>query len=316
MRALVLRDIGDIGVDEVPSPAKRDGEVILSVRACGICGSDIPRAFKTGAHRMPLIIGHEFCGEADGKRYGVYPLIPCGCCEPCKKGWFEMCKSYDYLGSRRDGGFAEQVSVPEKNLIELPDEVSFSQAAMLEPMAVAVHAMKRAMASRHDGRIGSAVIIGAGTIGRLLSMFLSDAGVGDVQFCDSRVSGDEERVMSHFSGMGADAVFECVGREESYGLALRLAGSAGVVVLVGNPYGDMTAARDDYWRILRQQLTVIGTWNSSFRDDWEYALRRVADGAVHPEALITHRFELSDIVSGFYIMRDKSEKYCKIMCEL
>jgi len=105
---------------------------------------------------MPLIIGHEFSGEiaqcgekADsawkGKRVGIFPLIPCGECTPCHNKMYEMCRHYSYLDSRRNGAFAEYVSVPEWNLIELPNNVSYEQAAMLEPMAVAAHSMRRCL---------------------------------------------------------------------------------------------------------------------------------------------------------------------------
>ena len=181
MKALVLHDVGKISVEEVNKPFPKAGEVLLKVMACGICGSDIPRAYKDGAHAMPLIIGHEFagvveeCGESVdkswmGKRVGVFPLIPCKECECCKNNKYEMCKDYSYLGSRRDGGFAEYVTVPEWNLIELPERVSFEQAAMLEPMAVAVHAIRRVRPTSED----SVVIMGLGTIGLLVTMLLLD----------------------------------------------------------------------------------------------------------------------------------------------
>ena len=158
MKAWVLHRINDIRLETVEMPAPQSGEVLVAVKAVGICGSDIPRIYRTGAHRHPLIPGHEFSGvvevlgkDADsawlGKRVGVFPLIPCRACGPCMRGQYEMCRNYDYLGSRRDGGFAEYAAVPADNLIELPDNISFEEAAMLEPMAVAVHAMRRVLPS-------------------------------------------------------------------------------------------------------------------------------------------------------------------------
>ena len=307
MKGLLLKEIGDIEVTGLPEPEVAENETLVSVRACGICGSDIPRAYDTGAHKMPLVIGHEFSGVTeDGRRVGVFPLIPCGKCEMCKAGHFELCRSYDYLGSRRDGGFAELVAVPQKNLIDLPDEVSFEQAAMLEPMAVAVHAMRRALTAYGSDLPKSAAVIGTGTIGHLVRMFLEKAGVESVAQPDTRHESVSEQAY--------DVVFECVGKSETYETALRMARPLGVVMLVGNPHSDMTAKRDAYWQILRQQLTVLGTWNSTFPDDWQYALERVASGAIHPEGLITHRFDIDNIVQGFELMRDKREKYTKVMC--
>ena len=153
MKAWVLHGVNDIRYEETERPVAPAGEVLVRVRAAGICGSDIPRIYDTGAHRHPLICGHEFSGCVEsvgdgvdaawiGKRVGIFPLIPCRECAQCKKQRYEMCSHYDYLGSRRDGGFAEYVSVPEWNLLALPDAVSYEAAAMLEPMAVAVHAMR------------------------------------------------------------------------------------------------------------------------------------------------------------------------------
>ena len=154
MKAWVLHDIAQIRCEEIEKPKITENEVLVAVRAVGICGSDIPRIYKTGAYSFPLIPGHEFSGivvESSseknkawiGKRVGVFPLIPCKSCMPCRKKQYEMCRSYSYLGSRRDGGFAQYVAVPVDNLVELPETVSFEAAAMLEPMSVAVHAMKR-----------------------------------------------------------------------------------------------------------------------------------------------------------------------------
>ena len=152
MKAWVLHEIGDFRLEEVEEPELAKEEVLVAVKAAGICGSDIPRVYRTGTYSYPTIPGHEFSGKvvglgakADpkwlGKRVGIFPLIPCQNCIPCQNREFEMCRHYSYLGSRRDGGFAEFVAVPQWNLIELPDQVSYEQAAMLEPMAVAVHAL-------------------------------------------------------------------------------------------------------------------------------------------------------------------------------
>ena len=118
MKALVLEDIGKLNIRDINKPLPKAGEVLVRVMACGVCGSDIPRAYKDGAHNMPLVIGHEFAGIVEaagegvskdfvGKRVGVFPLIPCKKCGPCINKQYEMCRSYGYLGSRCNGGFAE-----------------------------------------------------------------------------------------------------------------------------------------------------------------------------------------------------------------
>ena len=343
MKSWVLYGVNDIRFEERPVPAPGKGEVLVKVGAAGICGSDIPRIYETGAHRHPLIPGHEFAGIVEetgadtdaawaGKRVGVFPLIPCKKCPECLQKRYEMCRSYDYLGSRRDGGFAEYVCVPEWNLLPLPDEVSLQAAAMLEPMAVAVHAMRRGAPE-----VGERIMVcGLGTIGLLLSMFLLDAGmkaedlyvIGNKQlqkkqalalgipeenYCNSRETDAREWA----GGIGADLYFECVGRAETAALGLHAAAAGGRVVMMGNPHSDMSFSREDYWKILRKQLKVTGTWNSTYgpdeADDWSYVLERLKSGAVDPESLISHRFGLNELEKGLHIMRDRTEEYCKIM---
>ena len=417
MKAWVLHGINEIRLETVELPALESGQALVAVKAAGICGSDIPRIYRTGAHRHPLIPGHEFSGvvesvgkETDsawlGKRVGVFPLIPCGACGPCIKGQYEMCRNYGYLGSRRDGGFAEYVAVPAENLIELPDNVSFEEAAMLEPMAVAVHAMRRvlpeesraesgptgavnasgqtthgesrkpeqALPAETDGRGQSMnqpqtdavapqavegilpagtgveetiVVCGLGTIGLLLTALLLERGksrrksgssggrvlvIGNKDFqrqkilelglsaeayCDSRVQDAGRWILERTGGRGGDVIFECVGRNETLRQAVDSAAPAGRICLVGNPASDMALEREVYWKILRNQLTVTGTWNSSFShkasDDWHYALERLSRKDLMPGRLISHRFSLEELEKGLHIMRDKSEDYVKIM---
>lgn len=345
MKAWVLHGIDDIRFETVDKPALADKEVLINVKAVGICGSDIPRIYQTGAHRHPLIPGHEFSGVvaetgagADakwiGQKVGIFPLIPCGKCLPCQRKQYEMCRSYDYVGSRRDGAFAEYVAVPERNLLLLPETVRFEEAAMLEPMAVAVHAMRQTLPDASD----TVVVCGLGTIGMLLLMFLQEAGVKNLlaignkeaqrqtvcklgisqeNYCDSRAQNAAEWVLERTDGMGADVFFECIGKNETVSMAVDVAAPSGRITMVGNPYSDMTLQKDVYWKVLRNQLTVRGTWNSSFTgeqtDDWHYVLERLAERKIAPAELISHCFSLEELETGLHIMRDKSDDYIKVM---
>ena len=353
MKAYVLHDINDLRFEETAKPIPQGHAGLVKVEAVGICGSDIPRIFYNGAHHMPLIPGHEFAGtvvevgaEADqnwlDKRVGVFPLIPCMKCPQCLKRQYEMCRRYDYLGSRSDGGFAEYVAVPEWNLLELPEQVSFEQAAMLEPASVAMHAIRSIEVQKND----TVAVCGLGTIGLLLAMHLKGMGVERVyvlgnkdaqrqmaarigigtgienglegaDFCDTRQEDAERWIMDKTGGAGVDVFFECIGKKEIVALGLKATAAGGRVMLVGNPASDMGLQRDVYWQILRKQLTVKGTWNSSFwhgeEDDWNLVLGAIREGKIHPEELITHRFSLGELHGGMEIMRDKSEDYVKIM---
>lgn len=345
MKAYVLYGINDFRLETLPDPIPDEDEVIVEVKAAGICGSDIPRIYKTGAHFHPLVPGHEFSGvvtklgsrvdpQWQGKRVGVFPLIPCGTCAQCRKRQYEMCRNYSYLGSRRDGGFAEFAAVPVHNLIDLTENVSFVEAAMLEPMAVAVHAMRRICPKQQD----TIAVCGLGTIGLLLLMFLREAGMEKIMaignkdfqknrvrqmgiteenYCDCREKNLEQWIMGRTCGQGVDIFFECVGKNETYIQAVNNTAPGGSIMLMGNPYSDMELEKSVYWKLLRNQLTVMGSWNSSFthdaQDDWHYVLERLDQKRITPATLISHRFLLNELEQGFFIMRDKTEDYGKIM---
>lgn len=345
MKAWMLRDIGEFCYEDVQLPELREDEVLVAVKATGVCGSDIARVFETGAHRMPLIPGHEFSGEVmrvgvgvdsawHGKRVGVFPLIPCKECVTCKQKKYEMCRNYSYLGSRRDGGFAEFAAVPEWNLIPLPEKVSFEAAAMLEPMAVAVHAMRRIRPGKED----MVMVCGLGAIGMLLALFLRESGVRNIllvgnkdfqcdvvqrlgfsaeQYCNSSKQDVTEWVQAKTKGNGVSAVFECVGKNDTVSLVVDCAAPGGKVCLVGNPYTDLHMEKSVYWKILRNQLTVTGIWNSSFThdadDDWHYVLQRLEKGRIVPEELISHKVPLERVGEHLEMMRDKTEWYIKVM---
>lgn len=348
MKAWVLYGVGDLRCESVEEPVPAQGEVLLQVRAAGICGSDIPRIYRTGAHVHPLIPGHEFSGLVvrtgpgvdpawQGRRAGVFPLIPCRECLPCRRGQYEMCRNYGYLGSRRNGGFGEYVAVPAWNLIPLPESVSFEEAAMLEPMAVAVHAMRRVLPEKGE----TVAVCGLGTIGLLLLMFLREAGVRETgrilvvgnkeaqrktvlemglepdDYCDSRTQDPGQWILEQTRGRGADVFFECVGKNETVTQAVENTASGGRICLMGNPASSMVLEKETYWKILRSQLRLTGTWNSSFThgadDDWNYCIERLGAKRVKPGKLVTHRYPLEELRQGLHIMRDKTQDYIKIM---
>ena len=345
MNGQVLYGIKDLRYEQIDIPEIKEDEVLVKVMAAGICGSDVPRTFQTGAHRHPIVLGHEFSGMVVAvgekvssdwlhKAVGIFPLLPCKECNPCRKKEYEMCRNYNYLGSRCHGGFAEYVAVPVWNLIELPKEVSYEAAAMLEPMAVAVHAMRKVRPKKNE----TVVVCGQGTIGLLLVMFLMDLGVSKIlivgnkesqkryagnlgieshAFCNSQKMDAASWIMEQTGGLGPDVFFDCVGKNETLQLAVDTTAAAGRVMLVGNPYSDISLKKDVYWKILRNQLTLYGTWNSSFtgekEDDWNYVLDCLQRGAISPEKLITHRMNLEQLQEGLTIMKEKKEDYIKIM---
>lgn len=344
MKAYVLEGINQLEYKEIDKPSLPAGHVLVEVQATGICNSDIARVFTTGTYHFPTIPGHEFSGKvveaADeqgaswvGKRVGVFPLIPCQECACCRDKKYEMCSNYNYLGSRCDGGFAEYVAVPVWNLIELPDEVSFQEAALLEPASVGLHAVRRL---NLDG-VSSVAILGLGTIGIVMAQWLRILGVKTViatghnekhgQMMKQVAAMNYEYVQAHGSvvdqimeltnGEGVDAVLDCVANSDSLTDALACVKAAGQIVVVGNPRGDISIDKNSYWKILRKQIRLTGTWNSSFThdddDDWNMVLKECANGNLHLKELITHELNFDELQKGLNIMRDKLEYRNKVM---
>lgn len=343
MKARVLHAVGDLKYEDYPIPELKPDEVLMKVKACGICGSDIPRIFVNGTYHFPTIPGHEFAGEVVaaaskenekyiGTRAAVFPLIPCRECTSCNKGVYETCKNYDYLGSRSDGAFAEYVRVPVWNLVPIADNVSFEEAAMAEPTAVALHALRRAGVEIGD----TVVIYGPGTIGMLIAQWARAWGAGKVLLVGTDMNNYEfieslgfynyfnashgdpiEWIMEQTDGNGADIAIEAVGIAVTANNCLDSVASGGKVIFVGNPHGDFTFAQNTYWQILRKQLQIFGTWNSAYNNtpqsDWSVVVDAMSSGAVKVKPLITHKFSLEDMDKGLEIMKEGKEFYSKVM---
>ena len=353
MKAYVLNGIDQLDYMEVDKPKLKSGWALVKVLAAGVCESDIPRIFTTGTYHFPTIPGHEFagrvvevCDEADkkwiGKRVGVFPLIPCKECFVCKEEAYEMCRNYDYIGSRRDGGFAEYVAVPIWNLIEIPEEMSIEAAAMLEPAAVARHAVGQLQITPED----TVVLFGLGTIGIIITQWLHIMGVKKVYTIghhsehgevmkqtaskeyeyfndiDSGMEQDEicdvkNWLMERTDGKGVTIAIDCVGSAEVLGTCINCVRPGGQILVVGNPRGDMELEKAVYWKILRNQIRLAGTWNSSFchsvEDDWNQVIKTCCDGTLKLPDLITHRLAFDDLKKGLLIAKDKTEYRNKIM---
>lgn len=332
MKAYVLHGIGDLRYEDVPVPDIRPGWALVRVLAAGICSSDIPRIFEKGTYHFPTIPGHEFCGVVEdtaspedrrwvGKRVGVFPLIPCKKCVSCRKGQYETCSNYDYIGSRRDGGFAEYAAAPVWNLIELPDSVSDIQGALLEPAAVALHAVKRA--EIFPG--ASVCVVGTGAIGLLAGQWAKILSAGRVAVKGRSEAKRQivrqcglEYLQDARSGEEFDCVIEAVGSARALEESLLLTKPGGRLVLMGNPDGARTLSQDLYWRILRKQLTLTGTWNSSYGgadSDWTHAVTAMENGGLRTDALVSRVLGQRELAEGLAAMREGVEPYCKLILE-
>lgn len=319
---LTAYENGKVAVEESAKPVLSKGEVLLRVRACGICGSDVPRAFAGKSYYYPIVLGHEFSGEVvesengewRGKRVCVFPLLPCKECEFCKKEQWANCIRYDYYGSRRNGGMQEFLAVKEENLVELPENVSFEAGAMIEPVAVCLHTIKKANVQKGE----SVVVYGAGTIGLLCGMWAKSFGAETVYAVDI----DEKKIemakalgFEKYENQAVDVAVEASGASACLNGALNAVKAFGRVAIVGNASADMTIKKENYAHILRKQLRIFGSWNSDFSskvNDWKESLRAIEEGKIQPQKLITHTFELSESDKAFEIIKNR-EFYNKIM---
>ena len=333
MHAYVLQSVNQLCYKEIDKPSCPRGWAIIRVKAAGICSSDIDRIFYKGTYHFPTIPGHEFSGivesvgdEKDdsliGKRVGIFPLIPCKECSQCKDKHYEMCINYDYLGSRRDGGFAELVAVPIWNIIEIPESMPFVIAAMLEPISVARHAIECGKIEKGN----SVGIIGSGMIAISAAQWAYAMGAKDVTIIGRT---DSKRKLIENCGINYlvcndadhvnqfDMVLEAVGSQEAINMAINAAASGSKIVLMGNPTGNIVLPQNTYWRILRKQLSVYGTWNSQYDgknpSDWTATINSITAGDIKTNGLISHVFNQENLVDGLKIMKDHTEPYCKIM---
>lgn len=325
MKAAVLHGVADLRYEDVPRPVAGEGEVLLKVMAAGVCGSDIPRIFTKGTYHFPTIPGHEFAGqivESDdpallGRKAAVFPLLPCRKCAACQVGEYVKCENYDYYGSRRDGAFAEYLAVDKRNLVLLDDKISYAEASLMEPAAVARAAIRRMQISLGD----KVVIFGAGPIGLMAAQWAKKAGAGLVRVVDIS---DEKLAFARRFGFEAydarrDGLCHCAlegtGASPAINNAIKALLPNGRLVLMGNPFGDMNIERGVYSEILRREITLLGTWNSSYNDrinDWEAVSKAMAEGDMSFEPLITHRFPLSQCHKALEMMRDKTEFFTKV----
>ncbi|QHW35001.1 galactitol-1-phosphate 5-dehydrogenase [Paenibacillus rhizovicinus] len=343
MKANVLYGLGDLRTADIDRPVPGAGEVLLRIGACGVCGSDIPRVFTKGTYRFPTVPGHEFAGRIVELGAGVdpallncksavFPLLPCRNCAYCEIGEFALCDNYDYMGSRRDGGFAEYIVVPVWNLVLAPDSLSFEELAMTEPAAVAVHALRQAGIDIGD----SVLISGAGPIGLMLAywsrawgasrIMLADVDATKLDFANALGFADTfnplqgsvgDWAKSLTNGAGADVAIEGAGISASWENCLRAVRKLGRVVLMGNPAGGMALTQDGYWEMLRKQLTVRGTWNSGYaaspRNEWKLAVDSMASGKLDLKPLISHRCSLDETFEALQMMRDRSQFFNKVL---
>lgn len=341
MKAARLHTIGDLRCDEVELPVPHGEELLVRVGACGICGSDLPRVFEHGSSngKYPLTIGHEFAGEvvqvgeqADpalvGVRAAIFPLIPCRKCDPCVTGNYAMCEDYDYLGSRRDGGFAEYCLIPSAWHLIPSEKASMEELSMTEPACVAQHAVRRANVQAGQ----TVVIFGAGPIGILAARWVEIFGAEpilvdispekvefarekDFRVVNSREENVIEAVKKWNGGHLADAVIEGTGVGAVLSSCIECVRAKGTIALLGNPAGETKIPQKLHSMMLRKEVDVHGVWNSSRApypvNEWEFTVRMMDEGILKTADLITDCLSLEELPQAMVEIKSGTRKIVK-----
>ncbi len=345
MKAGILNAPHNLALEDVPDPIVERGDLVLRVRAATVCGTDIRilRGKKTAGVRYPAIIGHEFAGEIVdvggggdfriGQRVTVDPAIPCGRCHYCKTGSENICANLIAIGYELDGAFAEYVRIPARaldcgNVREIPDTLSFEEAALTEPLACVVNGQQKVGVKPGD----EVVVLGAGPIGLLHVKLARFSGARRVIVSEPNAhrrqaaleagadvvidpSADDPAavVRAETAGLGADVAIVAIGVPSLANLALSLVKQRGRVSLfAGFSVGEMAPL--DVNRIHYGEITVTGAFGLS-RATFDTAFDLLARGRIDVRPFITQRFDLSDIVQALACAEGGSAVKVAIMGE-
>jgi L-iditol 2-dehydrogenase len=313
VKALLLSQYKHLEIADLPNPMPGHDEVLVSVAACGICGSDVHGYDGSSGRRIPpIVMGHEAAGTiaavgsgvsgfAEGDRVTFDSTIFCGACSNCRRGDVNLCDNRQVLGVscaefRRPGAFAEYVAVPSRVLYRLPESLSFEEAAMLEAVSVALHGVSLAQISEGC----TALIVGAGMIGLLTLQALRAAGCTRILVADldktrlklaldlgatAVLSADGDvvkQVMQLTGGAGVDIVTEAVGRNETVKASIESVRKGGTVVLVGNISPEVTLPLQ---KVVSRQIRLQGSCASS--GEYPRAIELLASGTIQVKPFIT-----------------------------
>ena len=317
MKALFYTGTQQIELRETDEPTVGDGECLVEVSHCGICGSDMHAYHGHDARRVPpMILGHEAVGTARtgihaGKRVAINPLVSCGKCVDCENDREHLCASRDLLGMKRPGAFAELVAAPEQNCVVLPDTLSFELAALSEPLACAVHAVNLAMDHcEMPAQEMSVSVLGGGAIGLLCALVFAHRGVGKLAIAEPnelrRSELSKATSASPYDPISGscplevvDVVLDAVGTGVTRAAASALVRPGGNIVHIG-----LQDSNDglDTRRMTLQEIGFVGTY--CYRpDEFKHAVKLLANGLINDPAWIDHR-PLSAGASGFSDIHD------------
>lgn len=340
MKALMLQAYNQFVYTDVPEPEIGPDDVLIQVKACGICGSDVHGMDGSSGRRIPpLIMGHEASGViagvganvrnwAGGARVTFDSTVYCGTCYFCRRGQINLCDNRRVLGVscqdyRQHGAFAEYVAVPQHILYSLPEGLSFERAAMVEALSIAVHAVELTPISLND----TAVVVGAGMIGLLVIQTLRNAGCGQVIAvdidqrkldlatqlgADYAFRADQVDVHAEVARVtqrrGAEVAFEVVGNTQALNTAISSLKKGGNLTLVGN-----LAPTTEFplQAVVTRQIRVQGSCSSN--GEYPACLAMIAGGRINVDAMISQVAPLAEGAHWFDRLYQGTEGFMKVI---
>ena len=336
MKQAVMTSPGKIEFHDVPVPPLAQGQVLVRMKRIGVCGSDI-HVFH-GKHALtpyPVVQGHEVSGVIEkvgpgvtgfspGQAVTFQPQVTCGTCYPCTHGDYHICDHLKVMGFQTTGAASELFAVDAKKVLRLPPGMSLEHGAMMEPLAVGVHALKRGGGSK--GR--KVLVLGAGPIGNLVAQAARGLGATDVLITDLSdyrldlaarcgISGGvnpakadlSESVRRRFGEGKADLILECVGAQKTMEQAVAVARKGTDIIVVG-VFGDKPVV--DMGTVQDRELRLIGTLMYQ-EPDWKDAIALVEGGKVNLEPLVTDRYPFDRYLEAYKYIDANREKAMKVM---
>ncbi|HEV3486663.1 MAG TPA: galactitol-1-phosphate 5-dehydrogenase [Vicinamibacterales bacterium] len=342
MKALLLSEPGKLGMADMPVPEISDEDILVRVRACGICGSDVHGYDGSSGRRIPpLVMGHEAAGVVERAGAGVKEFEPgdrvtfdstvyCGRCDFCRRGEVNLCDNRMVLGVscgdyRRHGAFAEYVAIPARIACKLPDQIPFEHAAVIEALSVAVHAVGRKAPAPDD----TVLVIGCGMIGLLVIQVLRARGARRIAAVDVDANrramaqragatwtfdGNDPRLLdsvrSLTEGRGADVALEAVGRTETVQAAIRGVRKGGTVIVIGNLAPRVELPLQE---LVTREISLLGSCASS--GEYPACIDLMARGAVDVAPLISVTAPLEEGPAWFERLHRGREPLMKVILQ-
>ncbi len=342
MKALRWYGRKDVRYEDIPEPFPRPGEVKVKINLAGICGTDL-KEYTDGpcmiaVDKVPLTLGHEFAGRVVevgegvtnfkiGERVTAEGYWVCGECYYCKKSMYNLCMNSDFSGLSMDGCMAEYMLAPGYSVYKLPDSVSDEVGTLVEPLAVAIHAVRQG-----NVRPGDTVgIVGAGTIGLCTLLAARAAGASEVYVVAKHRGrgeialamgatavinpndGDPVKLIANLTdGLGVDVSFECVGRPDTPQICVDLARRGGTTVIMG-VFDKPSSVH--FHSVMFNQKTIVGS--PIYVEEAKTAIALIADKRIDPRRLITSKVPLKDAIEmGFEKLIDNKEHDVKILLQI